>query len=139
MWRSIKMSEEITPEQLDEYIKGLKKEIEEKTKAADLLQGKIANHESQRETWKKEKLDLETLIAENAKAARKELEAKVKAKNKEFKITKDMSDDFLKGYILGSPAENSEKESSPPNIPSGMDGATQTLTEKQLFIQKLLS
>jgi len=139
------MTEEITKDQLDEYIKGLVKELKDNKKSADSLKGELdgqkSTYEKRKSKWESDKKELEEDLSKLRGTIRKDLETKIKGAKPKFTITKEMTDEYLKalyaGILLGD-AENTREDNSPPKLGQNQSGE-KTLSEKETMINKLLS
>ena len=128
--------ETLTPD-LAKEIKELKKQLKDSTKTTDELKGQLERQKNSKERWDTDKKDLQILIEKYRAQERQTLVDKIKIGNPKFKLEKNMTDEFLKGYAKGSVVD--ERGSPPPKIPSGESTGERTLTEKETMIANLLS
>lgn len=117
----------------------IKKLLRESNKSTDELKGKLERQKNSKENWDNDKKDLQSLIETFRAKERQTLVDKIITVNPKFKINKDMTDDFLKGYAAMSVVDNEKRSPLPPKIPSGESDGKITLTEKQIMVEKLLS
>lgn len=123
--------------ELQKQLKESQKQMKDSTKTTDELKGKLERQKNLKQNSDKDKDDLREIIAKYKVNERKSLEAKVLKDSPKFKITKDMSDAYLNGYLARSVVD--ERGSPPPKIPSGESTGEITLTDKQKMIAQLLS